>query len=250
MGADPPSQTTASRGGAADACIWFVSILFFLLLLAGGAMLVLYMVLPETSTTMWFPAAGMILVGIPWAFWIMTCFYRSFSIKPAQKCGGHQVFHHFEGTDARDGDVRRVAVVEDCCSVEVVGGVCRRLQFEDGGGSNNSAAVREGERERVFDSEQSCARWIHRPTTVPSTPVVVESLKSDDLTGGTGQPGNCCGVIDTTQASTVSRIYNDVNCDPQVEEKMSLSSALSWLRFWFSDESSGERCHLCGLAFC
>ncbi|CAD5174302.1 unnamed protein product [Musa acuminata subsp. burmannicoides] len=79
MGADPPSQTTASRGRAADVCIWFVSILFFLLLLAGGAMLVLYMVLPETSTTMWFPAAGMILVGIPWAFWIMTCFYRFMS---------------------------------------------------------------------------------------------------------------------------------------------------------------------------
>ncbi|CAL9179329.1 unnamed protein product [Musa hybrid cultivar] len=64
-------------GRARNACIWFISCLFFLILLVGGSLLVLYIVLPESQDTVWFPIAGFVLVGIPWLFWITTCIYRS-----------------------------------------------------------------------------------------------------------------------------------------------------------------------------
>ncbi|WOL12896.1 hypothetical protein Cni_G21664 [Canna indica] len=67
----PPNE---GRGG--DVCIWLITFLFFLVLLAGGAFLVLYIALPESKETAWFPVVGMFLVAVPWAFWILTCFYR------------------------------------------------------------------------------------------------------------------------------------------------------------------------------
>ncbi|CAL9121936.1 unnamed protein product [Musa textilis] len=67
----PPSE-----GRSRNLCIWFISCLFFLVLLAGGAFLVLYITLPETKDTAWFPIAGMTLVAVPWMFWFTTCIYR------------------------------------------------------------------------------------------------------------------------------------------------------------------------------
>ncbi|CAL9056204.1 uncharacterized protein LOC135640757 [Musa acuminata AAA Group] len=67
----PPSE-----GRGRNLCIWFISCLFFLVLLAGGAFLVLYITLPETKDTAWFPIAGMTLVTVPWMFWFTTCIYR------------------------------------------------------------------------------------------------------------------------------------------------------------------------------
>ncbi|CAL9770649.1 unnamed protein product [Musa acuminata subsp. burmannicoides] len=64
-------------GRTRNACIWFVSCFFFLILLVGGSLLVIYIVLPESQDTFWFPIAGFVLVGIPWLFWITTCIYRS-----------------------------------------------------------------------------------------------------------------------------------------------------------------------------
>ncbi|PKA66780.1 hypothetical protein AXF42_Ash003436 [Apostasia shenzhenica] len=65
------------EGKAGDACVWFITCLFFLVILAGGAFLVLYVTLPESEETAWLPVAGMILVAIPWLFWLMTCMYRT-----------------------------------------------------------------------------------------------------------------------------------------------------------------------------
>ncbi|KAG0499765.1 hypothetical protein HPP92_004456 [Vanilla planifolia] len=63
-------------GKSGDACVWFITCIFFLLILSGGAFLVLYIALPESNDNAWLPVAGMVLVAIPWLFWITTCVYR------------------------------------------------------------------------------------------------------------------------------------------------------------------------------
>ncbi|XP_010930848.1 uncharacterized protein [Elaeis guineensis] len=60
---------------------WFISCLLFIVLLIGGSFLVLYITHPADDIPFWFPIAGMILVGIPWLFWIMTCIYRSIAVR-------------------------------------------------------------------------------------------------------------------------------------------------------------------------
>ncbi|XP_039125451.1 neuronal PAS domain-containing protein 3-like [Dioscorea cayenensis subsp. rotundata] len=70
----------ASEGRAGNVCIWIIACLFFILILSGGTFLVLYITLPASPVTAWFPIAGLVLVGIPWLFWIMTCIYRSITL--------------------------------------------------------------------------------------------------------------------------------------------------------------------------
>ncbi|XP_008781675.1 uncharacterized protein LOC103701418 [Phoenix dactylifera] len=60
---------------------WLVSCLLFIVLLIGGTFLVLYITHPANEIPFWFPIAGMILVAIPWLFWIMTCVYRSIAVR-------------------------------------------------------------------------------------------------------------------------------------------------------------------------
>ncbi|KAG6492053.1 uncharacterized protein LOC121999231 [Zingiber officinale] len=79
----PPSE-----GRSSNVCVWFISCLFFLILLVGGGFLVLYITLAETEDTSWFPVAGMILVAIPWVFWILTCFYRLITMRNRGEEGG------------------------------------------------------------------------------------------------------------------------------------------------------------------
>ncbi|KAE7996189.1 hypothetical protein FH972_000931 [Carpinus fangiana] len=59
-----------------DVRIYVVSILFFACIVAGGFLLCLYIFLPQTNSTSLYPVAGLILVGIPWAFWFLACLYR------------------------------------------------------------------------------------------------------------------------------------------------------------------------------
>ncbi|KAG6477154.1 hypothetical protein ZIOFF_066406 [Zingiber officinale] len=69
----PPEE----EGGAARrCCVWLVSCCFLMVLLAGGVLLALYIVLPESPDTASFPVAGVVLVAIPWLFWLVTCTYR------------------------------------------------------------------------------------------------------------------------------------------------------------------------------
>lgn len=72
--------------------IWLVTCLLFTSLLVGGGCLVAYMVLPETETTSWIPVVGVTLVGLPWAFWFLTCFYRVFT-----RCFGCRVDNANDG---------------------------------------------------------------------------------------------------------------------------------------------------------
>ncbi|KAB2595075.1 hypothetical protein D8674_030525 [Pyrus ussuriensis x Pyrus communis] len=70
-----------------DARVSVISGLFFVCIIAGGVFLFLYMLLPEEKTQPWYPFAGMVLVAIPWAFWIMTCLYRCFRPAGAMHTG-------------------------------------------------------------------------------------------------------------------------------------------------------------------
>ncbi|GAV88343.1 hypothetical protein CFOL_v3_31766 [Cephalotus follicularis] len=61
-----------------DARIYIVTCLFFACIIAGGVLLGLYLIMPSTQSSNRYPIAGMILVGIPWAFWFFAYLYRCF----------------------------------------------------------------------------------------------------------------------------------------------------------------------------
>ncbi|XP_068666346.1 uncharacterized protein [Aristolochia californica] len=65
-----------SRAG--DVRIWIVTLAFLGCILTGGTFLVMYISLPESPETAWYPVLGMVLVGIPWLFWLVTFLYRVF----------------------------------------------------------------------------------------------------------------------------------------------------------------------------
>ncbi|KAK9911533.1 hypothetical protein M0R45_035434 [Rubus argutus] len=61
-----------------DARVSIISALFFTCIVAGGVFLFLYMLLPVEQAKPWYPIAGLILVAVPWFFWVLTCVYRCF----------------------------------------------------------------------------------------------------------------------------------------------------------------------------
>ncbi|KAB2058510.1 hypothetical protein ES319_A11G240000v1 [Gossypium barbadense] len=61
-----------------DARIYIVSTIFFLSICTGGAFLCLYMLQPKAESASWYPVVGIVLIGIPWIFWITTYLYRCF----------------------------------------------------------------------------------------------------------------------------------------------------------------------------
>ncbi|PON38480.1 hypothetical protein PanWU01x14_312100 [Parasponia andersonii] len=64
---------------AGRAFIWAISWFLFLTIAGGGGCLVMYMILPETTTTSWLPIVGITLVCLPWFFWLSTFLYRILS---------------------------------------------------------------------------------------------------------------------------------------------------------------------------
>ncbi|XP_048139220.1 uncharacterized protein LOC115725980 [Rhodamnia argentea] len=64
---------------AGRAFIWLVASFILLCLAIGGGFLIRYMSLPESTSSSWLLYAGMILVGFPWLFWLLTCGYRCIS---------------------------------------------------------------------------------------------------------------------------------------------------------------------------
>ncbi|KAG9446034.1 hypothetical protein H6P81_012162 [Aristolochia fimbriata] len=65
-----------AQSRAGDARIWIVTVSFLGCIMAGGAFLIMYISLPETPETAWYPVLGVALVGIPWLFWLVTFLYR------------------------------------------------------------------------------------------------------------------------------------------------------------------------------
>lgn len=74
--------------------IWVIAIFLFSCILSGGTFLVLYMTQPETPTTSWYPIIGIVLVCLPWFFWLLTVLYRILSrtLGFRMVCWGRGVF--------------------------------------------------------------------------------------------------------------------------------------------------------------
>ncbi|XP_017976754.1 PREDICTED: uncharacterized protein LOC18599679 [Theobroma cacao] len=72
-----------------DVRIYIVSTLFFACIVAGGVFLCLYMLRPDEESAPWYPVAGIILVGIPWIFWIGAYAYRCCAYSCCQNGGGN-----------------------------------------------------------------------------------------------------------------------------------------------------------------
>ncbi|XP_022719629.1 uncharacterized protein LOC111277448 [Durio zibethinus] len=72
-----------------DDRIYIVTTVFFACIVAGGVFLGLYIFLPEAESALWYPVAGIILVGIPWIFWIGIYLYRCCVHGCCQSNGGN-----------------------------------------------------------------------------------------------------------------------------------------------------------------
>ncbi|TVU26280.1 hypothetical protein EJB05_28819, partial [Eragrostis curvula] len=72
----PPKQEDGQGRPGGSGCLWLVTVLLFVSLLGGGACLVAYILLPPGQAPGWLPAVGLVLVALPWGFWIVTCAYR------------------------------------------------------------------------------------------------------------------------------------------------------------------------------
>ncbi|XP_062182030.1 uncharacterized protein LOC133886298 [Phragmites australis] len=81
----PPKQEDGQGRPGGSACLWLVTALLLLCLLAGGACLAAYIVLPPREAPAWLPAVGLVLVALPWAFWIATCSYRCAVARAAER---------------------------------------------------------------------------------------------------------------------------------------------------------------------
>ncbi|XP_020571021.1 uncharacterized protein LOC110018152 [Phalaenopsis equestris] len=65
------------EGKTGDLCIWFITCIFLVFILSGGIFLVIYIRQPDSDEIGWILATGMVLISIPWIFWILICLYRS-----------------------------------------------------------------------------------------------------------------------------------------------------------------------------
>ena len=45
-------------------------------IIAGGGCLLAYLLLPQEQVSSWLPVVGVILVCLPWTFWLLTFIYR------------------------------------------------------------------------------------------------------------------------------------------------------------------------------
>ncbi|KAL9680213.1 hypothetical protein QQ045_018091 [Rhodiola kirilowii] len=55
--------------------VWITSCFLFTCLIVGGALLALYLLKPESETTIWYPVAGLVFISLPFVFWGMTIAY-------------------------------------------------------------------------------------------------------------------------------------------------------------------------------
>lgn len=71
---DHPAMEDKRSG---DGRIWAVTFVFLLCIVGGGALLAVYIMSPaEGVDTYRYAVAGMVLVAIPWLFWLLTFLYR------------------------------------------------------------------------------------------------------------------------------------------------------------------------------
>ncbi|KAK8628087.1 hypothetical protein V6N13_063799 [Hibiscus sabdariffa] len=126
-----------------DVRIYIVSTFFLVSVVTGGAFLCIYMFQPEDNSTPWYPVVGIVLVGIPWIFWITTYMYRCVAHCFCESKGGNSNREHSSLTKKQscsskgsrpgtsDGDQRHVRFG----GVEVVGR--REYNWDEHGGESS-----------------------------------------------------------------------------------------------------------------
>ncbi|KAE8721402.1 hypothetical protein F3Y22_tig00016066pilonHSYRG00057 [Hibiscus syriacus] len=94
-----------------DFRIYVVLAIFFVSIVTGGVFLCLYMFQPEEQSMPWYSIVGIVLVGIPWIFWIATYIYRCIAHCFCASNGGHVQGEHGSVTKkksyASEGHARR-----------------------------------------------------------------------------------------------------------------------------------------------
>ncbi|XP_054791041.1 uncharacterized protein LOC129308999 [Prosopis cineraria] len=114
------------------AYIWITACILFTCIVAGGACLVAYVLLPEDQVESWLPVAGVVLVCLPWAFWLLTFIYRIVS-----RAFGFRVRFGGGGGDGgrRAGNEKNYSGNDD---IEGAGGLANGkgdVQFGEAGGA-------------------------------------------------------------------------------------------------------------------
>lgn len=73
-----------------DGRIWAVTCVFLLCIVGGGALLAVYIMPPAEGVDAYrYAVAGMVLVAIPWLFWLLTFLYRC-SCKASRRASAMQ----------------------------------------------------------------------------------------------------------------------------------------------------------------
>ena len=147
------SSSYESRGGYK--LIWLISCFLFVSIAAGGGFLIMYMLLPESSSTSWLPLAGVTLVCLPWLFWFITFFYRIVS----RACGFRMVIPGGGGDGGGKGDTN------------VGGGGDRGVTSDDDDDDEANNTV--GDQGMVANNAAAA-------TTTPSVVVLREQNNDDD----------------------------------------------------------------------
>ncbi|KAK4593652.1 hypothetical protein RGQ29_017670 [Quercus rubra] len=70
------SSSLSMEARKEDVRIYIISFLFFSCIVCGGVFLSIYLFLPQSQSSAWYPIAGLILVGVPWLFWFLAYLYR------------------------------------------------------------------------------------------------------------------------------------------------------------------------------
>lgn len=55
--------------------VWITSCFLLTCVIVGGSLLALYLLKPESETTIWYPVAGLVFISLPFIFWGMTYVY-------------------------------------------------------------------------------------------------------------------------------------------------------------------------------
>uniref|UniRef100_A0A0A0LN77 Uncharacterized protein n=2 Tax=Cucumis sativus TaxID=3659 RepID=A0A0A0LN77_CUCSA len=113
-----------------DARIVIISGLIFLCIILGGFLLCLYLFLPESQTSDWYPTIGIVLVSTPWIFWLSVYIYHC--LKPTKVLlnpfGSNSINSSSKKTEAsknNEDDVGEDDVGDD----ETPGGGKRKVHF-------------------------------------------------------------------------------------------------------------------------
>ncbi|XP_010277050.1 PREDICTED: uncharacterized protein LOC104611610 [Nelumbo nucifera] len=138
-----------------DIRVYMISCLFFICITAGGALLSMYVTLPETEPTTWYPIAGLTLVAIPWVFWILiflyTCVKAAIILRnPSQGA------NRGKGTSATAAAAKTTF---ESSSVDSTGG-----GGGDQGHAHVGAAIAIGEEDSPGDGENEAAQTHQAPT--------------------------------------------------------------------------------------